>query len=473
MSVLRLKSTYGYGAMFGKFAKHQSSGELVPKPRSPFRQDEGDDVHKINKYLRLAKFSLLGAGLLLLGVGVVNLKRPPEPSVASSENILPVETLKAKPVKSYQEKRTYTGEVAALRASELGFERAGKLTQILVDEGEAIAAGTPIAQLDISSLNAQRQQLIAQKEQAQSVLQELEAGPRPEKITAARAAVKDLEAQLTLEQNKRSRREFLYAQGAITKEQLDEVSSQVNALEERLLAAQSELDELVKGTRTEQIDAQKAAVKQLEAQLAEIDITIAKSTLKAPFAGTMAAHRVDQGTVVSAGQAIVRLVEAKPEARIGIPASVADRLKIGSQQEVAIGAKTYQAQLSAILPEVNTTARTQTVLLALDPSAAAEVDPGEIARWQYTQEITTEGYWLPAEALVKGTRGLWSCYVLGTQAERSGKANPFRVEQKTVEVLHQESDRVLVRGTLQSGDRLIASGVHRLVPGQLVTPTDR
>ena len=458
--------------MFGKFAKHQSSGELVPKPRSPFWQDGRDDVHKINKYLRLAKFSLLGAGLLLLGVGVVNLKRPPEPSVASSENILPVETLKAKPVKSYQEQRTYTGEVAALRASELGFERAGKLTQLLVDEGEAIAAGTPIAKLDISSINAQRQQLIAQKEQAQSVLQELEAGPRPEKITAARAAVKDLEAQLTLEQNKRSRREFLYAQGAITKEQLDEVSSQVNALEERLLAAQSKLDELVKGTRTEQIDAQKAAVKQLEAQLAEIDITIAKSTLKAPFAGTMAAHRVDQGTVVSAGQAIVRLVEAKPEARIGIPASVADRLKIGSQQEVVIGAKTYQAQLNAILPEVNPTARTQTVLLSLN-SAAAEVDPGEIARWQYAQEITTDGYWLPAEALVEGTRGLWSCYVLAPQTARSGGDSPFRVAQKTVEVLHQESDRVLVRGTLQSGDRVIASGVHRLVPGQLVTPTDR
>ena len=469
--MLRLKSTYGYGDMSDKFAHH--SGTLVPKKISlPWRDENRVNVHQINKYLRLAKFSFLGAGLLLLGVAVVNL-RPPEPLVASADHVLSVETLRAEPVKSYQEKRTYTGEVAALRASELGFERAGTLIKLLVEEGGVIAAGTPIAQLDISSINAQRQQLLAQKEQAQSVLQELKAGPRPETITAARAAVKDLEAQLTLEQNKRSRREFLYAQGAITKEQLDEVSSQVSALEERLLAAQSELDELVKGTRTEQIDAQEAAVKQLEAQIAEIDITIAKSTIKAPFAGTVAAHRVDEGTVVSAGQPIARLVEAKPEARIGISASIADQLTIGSQQTVKIGEKTHQARISAILPEVNPTARTQTVLLSLNPSATTKVDPGEIARWQYTQKIPTDGYWLPTEALVKGTRGLWSCYVLGPQAERAGGDTPFRVEQKTVEVLHQESDRVLVRGTLQTGDRVIASGVHRLVPGQLVTPTDR
>jgi multidrug efflux pump subunit AcrA (membrane-fusion protein) len=44
------------------------------------------------------------------------------------------------------------------------------------------------------------------------------------------------------------------------------------------------------------------------------------------------------------------------------------------------------------------------------------------------------------------------------------------VQPKAVEILHQESDRVLVQGALQGGDRIVASGVHRLVPGQLVRP---
>ena len=46
----------------------------------------------------------------------------------------------------------------------------------------------------------------------------------------------------------------------------------------------------------------------------------------------------------------------------------------------------------------------------------------------------------------------------------------FVLEQRSVEVLHQESDRVLVRGTIKEGDRIVSSGIHRLVPGQVVRP---
>ena len=36
--------------------------------------------------------------------------------------------------------------------------------------------------------------------------------------------------------------------------------------------------------------------------LADLDVTLAKSTLAAPFSGTVAEHTVDLGTVVGAGQ---------------------------------------------------------------------------------------------------------------------------------------------------------------------------
>jgi hypothetical protein len=37
-----------------------------------------------------------------------------------------------------------------------------------------------------------------------------------------------------------------------------------------------------------------------------------------------------------------------------------------------------------------------------------------------------------------------------------------------VEILFTDGDQSLVRGTLQAGDRVIASGSHRLVAGQTV-----
>ena len=113
-----------------------------------------------------------------------------------------------------------------------------------------------------------------------------------------------------------------------------------------------------------------------------------------------------------------------------------------------------------------------TVVLTLDKSAAREVSSGQVARLELAETIFTSGYWLPTTALVRGGRGLWSCYVTGEPAELeslpTNMNQPFRVERRDVEVLHTESDRALVRGTLQPNDQVIVNGTHRLVLGQLV-----
>jgi hypothetical protein len=52
----------------------------------------------------------------------------------------------------------------------------------------------------------------------------------------------------------------------------------------------------------------------------------------------------------------------------------------------------------------------------------------------------------------------------------SSQGQGWQVQQQTVEILHQNSDRAFVRGTLQANQRLVANGTHRLVPGQQVRP---
>ena len=42
------------------------------------------------------------------------------------------------------------------------------------------------------------------------------------------------------------------------------------------------------------------------------------------------------------------------------------------------------------------------------------------------------------------------------------------VERRQLEVLHAESDRAFVRGTLRDGETVVAMGLHRLVPGLVV-----
>ena len=431
---------------------------------------------------RLVYRGLLGATGTLMILGTLIAARslltsdPQSSAVSAASSSLPVEVLRLEPVTSYQVSRIYTGEIAALRTSDLGFERSGALVEIWVDEGQQVAAGTPLARLDVQNLQAQRTQLQAQVAQAEAQLEELTQGPRSEDIAAAAAAVRDLEKQLALQEVQATRRESLYAQGAISREQLDEFSFGVEALEARLAQAQSNLQELLNGTRPEQIAAQQAVVQQLQASVLDLEVTLSKSTLVAPFAGIVSTRQINEGTVVSPGQSVIRLVELDtPEARIGLPAPVVGELSLGDAHPVQINGRSIQAQVVSILPEVDPITRTRTVVLGLAGISVLDVAPGQTVRWELPEiiQLQGEGYWLPTDALTQGLRGLWSCYVLlPPGSDQGAEPGSFAVSQQSVEVLHQDGDRVLVRGTIEPGNQIVASGVHRLVPGQWVTPLD-
>ncbi|MGL6340797.1 MAG: efflux RND transporter periplasmic adaptor subunit, partial [Waterburya sp.] len=186
--------------------------------------------------------------------------------------------------------------------------------------------------------------------------------------------------------------------------------------------------------------------------------------LKSPFDGIVSARNLDEGTVVQPGQSILRLVEnIQPKVKVGLPILVANQMQSGSEQQVTIGDQKYNATVSSILPEVDPATRTRTVVLKLFPAAASQVAPKQIARLNVTQTNQTDGYWLPMTALVKGDRDLWSCY-----AVVANNSNSSKVERRLVEVLETDGERVLVRGTLKSGDAIVADGTQKLVAGQLV-----
>ena len=329
--------------------------------------------------------------------------------------------------------------------------------------------------------------------QEQAKLQELQTGTRTEDIEAARSVVLDLEEQVELAQLREKRREELYKQGAISQEQLDVASTetdtlnarlkrgrseleklqtgtrreQIEAQKARVRQVQSQLDELIAGTRSEQIEAQKAEVKRFEAQISEIDVVLRKSILYAPFTGTISVRHLDEGVVVNATQAVVRLVEdGERKVRVGVPPTQASRLRIGSLEEVRVAQKTLSAQVLSILPEVDSMTRTQSVILAL-PQAIA---PGTIVKLELNQMETMTGYWLPTSALVWGERGLLACFAL-VSPQKSDLVIPpltYQTEKRMVEVLHTQGDRSLVRGLLKPGELVVTTGTNQLVPGQLV-----
>ena len=72
---------------------------------------------------------------------------------------------------------------------------AEKIVRIDVREGERVAAGTRLVQLELTRTQAQLAALQAQAQQAGEALVELEAGPRVEQIAQARANLTAAQAQ--------------------------------------------------------------------------------------------------------------------------------------------------------------------------------------------------------------------------------------------------------------------------------------
>lgn len=378
---------------------------------------------------------------------------------------LPVRTLVVNPVTNHQESRRYTGNIVVKRTSDIGFEQSGTLVSLFVEEGQQITKGSLIAILDTKNLQVQKRETLAKRAQALAQLRELQIGPRPQTIASSRAKVRDLQEQLVLAEAKFRRRQDLFKDGAISSEQLEVVRTDVKAQKARIDEAQSQVDELLAGTRPEQIALQNSVIDQYNAQIERIELDIQKSELKAPYSGTIAQKNVNIGTVITSGQAIVRLVEDNSlEARIGIPADTANQLSIGSKHSLKIGEKLITGKVTSMLPVVDSTTRTVTVIFKLNQTRG--IRSGQIVSVQLSNSIPLSGYWLPADALVKGTRGLWSCYVLG-EADPNN-SGIFSIKRKDVEVLSIEGDRLLVRGTLTPGDQVIIEGTHRIVPGQMV-----
>ena len=124
----------------------------------------------------------------------------------------------------------------------------------------------------------------------------------------------------------------------------------------------------------------------------------------------------------------------------------------------------FDQTVQGLVPEVDEVTRTA-VIIARASSGAPRLLPRETVQLVLETEEPLDGHWIPLTALTRGTRGLWTAYALSAdQAPEGG----HRVERRDLEVLHVRGERALVRGVITPGDRLIAEGHHRVVPGQRV-----
>ncbi len=406
--------------------------------------------------LTVAAASIVAAFLVLPETRAAAAPPPPRP--------LPVPVVEVLAADSFDEAVTATGRAVARRETRLGFERGGRVEAVRVEEGDRVRAGQELALLDSARLLLQAKELEAQLAAAEAVLAELEAGPRAQTVAAARAEAAALQAQAKLAELEAGRRHQLHQEGVVAEEERDRARYRAGAADSTWRAAEQALAELEAGTRPERLTAQRARVDGLAARLELLRLELERCVLRAPYDAVVLDRSLDEGAVTEAGAPLLRLREAGVlEARIGVAPELADSLRPGDRYPLSGDSSEHSATLRAVLPEVDPRTRTRTAVFELEETAA--LSPGSSLSLSLPIRRQGSGYWLPASALSRGERGMWSVSVI----ERHG--DQARVRRAEVQLLHSESERVLARGPLLAGMQVISSGADRVVPGQLVSPT--
>ena len=210
--------------------------------------------------------------------------------------------------------------------------------------------------------------------------------------------------------------------------------------------------------------AAEARINEMRATIDQTDLEISLSTIRAPYDGQIVGRLVDEGTTVSAGAPILRIIQAGAlEVRAGIPVRAASTLAHGKRYQIEIGGNIIEAPLTAVLEEVDINTRTvPTVFRLTDPTVGRA---GQIARIIVKRKVPAQGFWIPITGLVAGRRGLWNAFALDPSGSGDGV---FKLSRRELKLIYNTATHAFVTGTVTEGERLVTMGLHKLVAGQLV-----
>lgn len=280
--------------------------------------------------------------------------------------------------KSLAVKIKASGSVVPIETVNLSPKQAGKLVDLLVEQGARVTKGQIIARMDNSNLVPQLYQAQANAAAIEAGLAKLRNGNRPEDVAAAQARVESargrLEAarsRLALNSMRTSRYRNLQSEGAISRDRLDEVLTDDRSTQADLLTAEANLAEATRQFEQSRNGSRAEDVAQAEAQLAQaiagiriIEVQIEDTIIRAPFAGVITQKYANAGAFVtpttsasstnsSTSTSIVAIANGL-EIIAKVPEVDISQIKIGQEVEIvadAFPSEVFKGKVWLIAPE--------------------------------------------------------------------------------------------------------------------------
>jgi len=220
---------------------------------------------------------------------------------------------------------------------------AGRVTAVLVDEGEFVKAGDVLARMDTAVLEAQLREGQAQLRQAKSLVAvaHSQVTQRESEKAAADAVVAQREAERDVAKKRFERTESLAKQSATSQQQLDDDRAVVYRTVAALNAAKAQVAaaEAAIITAKSQIIGAEAAVEALQATIDRIKADLDDGELKAPRDGRVQYRVAEPGEVLNPGGIVLNMLDVGDVyMTVFLPTAEAGRVSIGSEVRLVLEA---------------------------------------------------------------------------------------------------------------------------------------
>lgn len=240
-----------------------------------------------------------------------------------------------------------------------GFKTAGRIAEILTDEGRAVNEGDVLAKLESAEHEKAVEQASAVLEEAQARLDEISAGSRKQEVAQAAASVAQAKAELDKADKEFQRADFLYNSGAISAQKLEDAKKGFDVATNVHKKAIQTHSLAVEGARKESIQAAKARVGQAEAALSLASERLKDVTLYSPVSGIILRRNMEPGEAAGVGAPVVTIGDLKnPWVRVYVKEDKLNTVKIGQKAFVSVDSypgKVFEGTVSHIASEAEFT----------------------------------------------------------------------------------------------------------------------
>ena len=333
----------------------------------------------------------------------------------------------------------------------------GILSDLKAEEGTRVSKGMLLAQIDDTDYLLEVKRAEATVEAADSRLQQLVTGARPQEVQLAKAEMDQSLADLEKRKADRERAKKLFDGQYISAQDWDAARTAYEVAVATHQKAKENLGLVTEGPRKEEIAAARAQLDQSKAALSLARQKLGKTKVSSPLAGVVRLKRVSKGEYVKNGNPLFTIIQSNP-LKLRFTLSEKDVGKVKPSQEVllrvdAFADKEFKGKVTTIFPSLEEKTRTLMVE-ALVPNPEESLKAGLFTKVILYTGPPKETVVIPITAL------LYEEAKIKVFVEDGGRA-----KEKSISIGGKYGELMEIAEGLKEGEKVVVAGQQNLSDG--------